>query len=107
MVTPSNESSSLSIEIDSPKLKERALEAKVHLQELKLQNKKERADRHWDSCCLTMDKDFVQFIVQMTILGSTIAYSAVQLGLGKNDSVWGNIMVLCIGIVIPNPSIPV
>ena len=59
----------------------------------------ERGNSTWRSCCLTMDKQFVMFLVQTLLGASLLSFCAFRLteetDCDKNAPYWGLIGTIC------------
>lgn len=65
-------------------------------------------DNTWKSCCLILDKTFVQFFTQMCILSLIIVFCIVQLVHNKDcESQRGymGLLTFLLGILCPQPKI--
>ena len=90
----------------SPEIQNRQLEARISVQNKKLELKHEKQKKEWVSCCFKVDKAMVVFIVQTAVLASTLAYASVQLAYTDDcnkSRIWSSIMTMVIGIIMPAP----
>lgn len=63
-------------------------------------------ETNWKSCCLTVDKSAVKYFIQVGILSSLIMFSATMLVVDKDCNSQRNysgLLMMCLGIVIPQP----
>ena len=62
--------------------------------------------KEWKSCCLSVDKSMVKYIIQVGILGSLIIFSAVMLVVDKDCNSQRNysaLLMISLGTLIPSP----
>ena len=60
----------------------------------------------WRSCCLTLDRDFVQYTVKYTILIGLIVFFSLELHLSNNcedKQLYNSLLMFVVGIAIPSP----
>ncbi len=60
----------------------------------------------WKSCCLTLDRDFVQYVVKYIILIGLIVFFSVELHLSNNcedKQLYNSLLMFVVGIAIPSP----
>lgn len=60
----------------------------------------------WRSCCLTLDRDFVQYVVKYTILIGLIIFFSLELHLSDNcedKQLYNSLLMFVVGIAIPSP----
>jgi len=79
------------------------------IDDIELQRTETPADRRvmrWHSCCLTCDKDFVEYFVKYVLLAGLIIFFAVELHLSQkceSDQLYTGLLTLVIGIALPSP----
>ena len=62
----------------------------------------------WNSCCLTMDKDFAIFFTTYFIIIGLIVFFSVELHLSEecqDKNLFQSLLMLIIGIALPNPKL--
>lgn len=60
----------------------------------------------WKSCCLTLDRDFVQYAVKYSILIGLIIFFSMELHLAEdcNDKqLYNSLLMFVVGLAIPAP----
>ena len=60
----------------------------------------------WRSCCLTLDRDFVQYAVKYIILIGLIIFFSLELHLAEdcNDKqLYNSLLMFVVGLAIPAP----
>lgn len=60
----------------------------------------------WKSCCLTLDRDFVQYVVKYIILIGLIVFFSLELHLAEdcNDKqLYNSLLMFVVGLAIPAP----
>ena len=65
-------------------------------------------DNSWKSCCLILDKRFVQFFTQMSVIILIIVFCIVQLVRlddCNNQRAYVGLLTFIIGILLPQPTI--
>lgn len=79
--------------------------------DLELQRTETPLDRRvlrWHSCCLTCDKDVVQYLMKYFILISLMVFFSIELHLSdkcESDQLYTGLLSMCIGIAIPSPKL--
>lgn len=76
----------------------------VELEKKQLENEqiKKQIDRSWTSCCLTVDKNMVQYFTQTAVLTGIIIFSCFQLSTGSEPSaLYVSLLSTSIGLIIP------
>ena len=66
------------------------------------------AENSWKSCCLVLDKRFVQFFAQMLVIMLIIIFCVVQLSRlddCNNQRAYVGLLTFIIGIMLPQPTI--
>ena len=64
--------------------------------------------REWKSCCLSVDKSMVKYVIQVGILGGLVIFSAVMLVVEKECESQRNfsaLLMISLGTLIPSPKI--
>ena len=80
-------------------------------EDLELERVDTPADRNvlrWHSCCLTCDKDVVEYLSKYFILVGLMVFFSVELHLSEaceSDQLFTGLLSLIIGIALPNPRI--
>jgi hypothetical protein len=62
----------------------------------------------WKSCCITVDKSAVKYIIQVIILSSLIISSVVMIIVDKDcnsQRYYAGILMVCLGVFLPSPRI--
>ena len=65
-------------------------------------------DKTWKSCCVTVDKGMVKYIIQVGILGGLIISSVAMIIVDKdcNSQKWySGLLTLCLGVFLPSPKL--
>ena len=65
-------------------------------------------DKTWKSCCVTVDKGMVKYIIQISILSGLIISSVAMIIVDKdcNSQKWySGLLTLCLGVFLPSPKI--
>jgi len=60
----------------------------------------------WRSCCLTLDRDFVQYFVKYFILIGLISFFSVELkmsGSCEDKQLYNSLLMFVVGLAIPAP----
>jgi hypothetical protein len=60
----------------------------------------------WHSCCLTCDKDFVEYMVKYFLLCGLMIFFSVELHISEkceSDQLYTGLLTLIIGIALPSP----
>ena len=63
-------------------------------------------EKHWDSCCLTLDRQATIFFSQLSIALITISFCVYQLSISdscERDSLYSGILSLVLGVYLPSP----
>jgi hypothetical protein len=84
------------------------LKHNFEVQDKVIKHQIEVEDNTWQSCCLTLDKNFVQFFTQMSILLIVIIFCIIQLTKKADcESQRGylGLLTFLIGILCPQPKI--
>ena len=77
--------------------------------DLELQRTETPAERRvlrWHSCCLTCDKDVVQYIMKYFILVALMVFFSIELHLSdkcESDQLYTGLLSMVIGIALPSP----
>ncbi len=62
----------------------------------------------WHSCCLTCDKDVVQYLMKYFILISLMVFFGIELHLSdkcESDQLYTGLLSMVIGLALPNPKL--
>lgn len=62
--------------------------------------------RRWKSCCLTCDKDVVQYLMKYFILISLMIFFSIELHFSnkcETDQLYTGLLSMVIGIALPSP----
>ena len=65
-------------------------------------------DKTWKSCCVTVDKGMVKYIIQISILSGLIISSVAMIIVDKdcNSQKWySGLLTLCLGVFLPSPKL--
>ena len=65
-------------------------------------------DKTWKSCCVTVDKGMVKYIIQISILSGLIISSVAMIIVDKDcysQRYYAGILTLCLGVFLPSPKI--
>ena len=65
-------------------------------------------DKTWKSCCVTVDKGMVKYIIQVGILSGLIISSVTMIIVDKecNSQKWySGLLTLCLGVFLPSPKL--
>ncbi len=68
----------------------------------------EPENTEWKSCCLSVDKSMVKYVIQVGILGGLIIFSAVMLVVEKScesQRNFSSLLMVSLGILIPTPKL--
>lgn len=60
----------------------------------------------WKSCCISVDKNAVKYVIQVSTIGSLFVVSLVMLIIDDNcinQRNWASLLTLSIGILCPCP----
>jgi hypothetical protein len=60
----------------------------------------------WSSCCLTVDKNAVKYVVQVSVLAGLIVFSATMLVVNpecESQRHYSSLLLFCLGILTPTP----
>ena len=63
-------------------------------------------DKTWKSCCVTVDKGMVKYIIQVLTIGGLFTTSLVMLIVDEScvsQRNWASLLTLSIGILCPSP----
>lgn len=73
-----------------------------------LEEQKEEQNKTWNSCCLTVDKVALKYIIQVSILSSLILTSLTMLIVDtecNSQRNWSGLLMVCLGVFLPSPKI--
>ena len=65
-------------------------------------------ERTWKSCCVTVDKNAVKYIIQVITIGGLFTTSLIMLIIDSecvSQRNWASLLTLSIGILCPSPKI--
>ena len=65
-------------------------------------------DKTWKSCCVTVDKGMVKYIIQISILSGLIISSVAMIIVDKDcnsQKWWSGLLTLCLGVFLPSPNL--
>ena len=60
-------------------------------------------DHVWTTCCSRTQSSLLKFIVQVAMSFAILAFSIIQLILGKTDPIYINLILIITGIWLPSP----
>lgn len=86
----------------SPEQRDRILSIKERKQSLA----EKKVDKHWNSCCLTADKDAIMYFTHAIVLTSLMTFSAIMLSQSttcEEGNTWSSFLTMTIGLLIPAP----
>ena len=71
-----------------------------------LEEQKNDYDKQWTFCCSNSSREAVRFISQMSIAGSILIFSFIQLSVSDHDrEVYISLISFVCGVIFPNPSL--
>jgi hypothetical protein len=62
----------------------------------------------WRSCCFTLNKQMLKYLIQVIILSSLIVSSVVMIIVDKecnSQRYYASILMICLGVFLPSPTI--
>jgi len=83
-------------------------EEKVEIEGQNQQQHIEETHTTWQSCCLTLDREFTLFITKYLLMVGLIiffGYNLSQVTECNDKNLWQSLLLLVIGIALPSPSL--
>jgi hypothetical protein len=65
-------------------------------------------EKEWKSCCWSVDKSMVKYVIQVSILGGLIIFSSCMLVVDKaceSQRNYASLLMVCLGVFLPQPKI--
>ena len=72
---------------------------------LQIEEKKSHIENDRYCCLLKRNTDIrlLRYVVQCSIISMVMMFSMIQLSHGKDKEIYLNMLMLCLGVFIPNP----